>query len=162
MPTVHPALAALAVLLVPAAFVLGTPTGGGPEPSPDLTPAEVVGIQLDALRANDAPYPDAGIETAFRFASPANQVATGPLDRFAVMVKGPVYGDLLGFARADRGSIAVEGDRAAQRVTLTHADGRRAIYVFVLSRQDGGPCDGCWMTDAVTRRPLPESAPTRI
>ena len=103
-----------------------------------------------------------GIETAFRFASPANQVATGPIDRFAVMVKGPVYGDLLGFARADRGSIAVEGDRAAQRVTLTHADGRRAIYVFVLSRQDGGPCDGCWMTDAVTRRPLPESAPTRI
>lgn len=161
MPTIHPALAALAVLLLPAAVVLSA-QHGGPEPSPDLTPAEVVGIQLEALQANDEPYPDAGIETTFRFASPANQVATGPLDRFAVMVKGPVYSDLIGFARADVGRIAVEGDRAAQRVTLTHDDGRRAVYVFILSRQDGGLCDGCWMTDGVTRRPLPESATTRI
>ncbi|PAP78731.1 hypothetical protein BSZ37_09870 [Rubrivirga marina] len=135
---------------------------GGPEPSPDLTPAEVVRIQVEALQRNDDPSPDAGIETAFRFASPANQVATGPLDRFAAMVKGPVYGDMLDFARADFGRIAVEDDRAAQRVTLTHDDGRRAVYVFILSRQDGGLFDGCWMTDGVTRRPLPEATTTRI
>jgi hypothetical protein len=162
MPSVHPLAAAFAAVLIPAALLLTASAPGGPEPSPDLSPAEVVGIQLEALQHNDAPYPDAGIETAFRFASPANQVATGPLDRFAGMVKGPVYGDLLGFARADVGRIAVEGDRAAQRVTLTHDDGRRAVYVFVLSRQDGGLYDDCWMTDGVTRRPLPDTRTTRI
>ena len=162
MPTLHPVAAALAALLVPAALVLSAWHAGGPEPSPDLAPAEVVRIQVEALQHNDDPHPDAGIATTFRFASPANQIATGPLGRFAQMVKGPIYGDLLDFAQADFGRIAVDGDRAAQRVTLTHDDGRRAVYVFALSRQDGGPFDGCWMTDGVARRPLPEAATTRI
>lgn len=153
---------ALAALLVPAALLLATLQAEAPEPSPELTAEAVVQIQVEALQANDEPYPDHGIETAFRFASPSNQVATGPLPRFAALVKGPVYGDMLGFARADYGEIAVDGDRAAQRVTLFHDDGRRVTYVFGLSRQDGGPYDGCWMTDSVVRRPPPENGFTRV
>ena len=158
----HPVTTALAVLLVPAAILLATQATDGPDPSPDLSPAEVVRIQVEALQANDDPHADAGIETAFRFASPSNQAATGPLQRFSQMVKGPVYGDMLGFAWAEYGQIAVDGDQAAQRVTLHHEDGRRATYVFGLSRQEGGPYDGCWMTDGVARRPTPEAATTRI
>ncbi len=147
----HPLLVTLAVLLIPAAVLLAaSPTD--PEPSPDLSPAEVVRIQVEALQRNDEPYTDAGIETAFRFASPSNQAATGPIQRFAEMVKGPVYGDMIGAARAEFGPIAVDGDRAAQRVTLVHDDGRRATYVFELSVQEGGDCDGCWRTDGVARR----------
>ena len=40
---------------------------GGPFPSPDLSPLQVVGIQLDTLRRNDQPGHDAGIAITFRF-----------------------------------------------------------------------------------------------
>ena len=140
----------LGILALPAALLLAW--AGDPEPSPDLSPADVVRIQVEALQANDDPHPDAGIEAAFRFASPGNRAATGPLPRFARMVKGPVYGDMIDAARAEFGRVAVDGDRAAQRVTLFHDDGRRATYVFGLSVQEGGDCDGCWMTDSVVRR----------
>ncbi|MSV29914.1 MAG: hypothetical protein EXQ52_14390 [Bryobacterales bacterium] len=62
----------------------------GQDPGPALTPAEVVRTQITALRNNDKPRKDAGIATAFRFASPGNRAATGPLDRFILMVKGPL------------------------------------------------------------------------
>lgn len=57
-------------------------TRGSPDPSPDLSPDQVVRIQLDAMARNDEPAPDSGIATAFKFASPENQAQTGPLDRF--------------------------------------------------------------------------------
>jgi hypothetical protein len=141
-------------LLLPVALALAAAPGSDPEPSPDLTPAEVVRLQVEALGDNDEPAPDAGIGAAFRFASPANRLATGPLPRFTQMVKAS-YGDMLTFARAEYGPLRVEGDRAAQEVTLVQADGRRTTYLFALSRQDGGDYDGCWMTDGVLRRPVP-------
>ena len=150
---------ALLLLLVPAVLVLARPSSDGPTdpvPSPDLSPAEVVRIQVEALQANDDPRPDAGIEAAFRFASPGNRRATGPLPRFAQMIRQG-YGDMLGFAAAEYDPVKVEGDRAAQRVTLVQADGRRVAYVFGLSRQRGGDCDGCWMTDAVAPAEAPPS-----
>lgn len=147
----QPLATALALLLVPAALLLTSRTD--PEPSPALSPAEVVRLQVEALQHNDDPYPNAGIETAFVFASPSNRAATGPLPRFGAMVRGPVYGDMLDFESAEFGDIVVEGPLAAQRVTLLHADGRRVTYVFSLSRQEGGRYDGCWMTDGVARQP---------
>ena len=153
----------LAVVVLPLAVTLAALSGPpDPEPSPDLSPAEVVRIQVEALGANDDPEPDAGVRTAFRFTSPSNRAATGPLPRFAAMVHGPVYADMLDFARAEFGAVAVDGDRAAQRVTVFHHDGRRAVFVFGLSRRPDGGCAGCWMTDAVERRELSEAAPTRI
>jgi hypothetical protein len=50
------------------------------EPSPLLSPDEVVKIQVAALKDNDAS--NSGIELTFRFASPENRSTTGPLDRF--------------------------------------------------------------------------------
>ena len=60
-------------------------------PHPDLSPVEVVGIQIDALIKNDDPHEDAGVETAFRFASPGNKVNTGPLSRFIQLAHSPAY-----------------------------------------------------------------------
>lgn len=155
-----PHAVAAAVLLVPAVLLLAR--APDPEPSPALSAEDVVRIQVEAMGANDDPTPDHGIALAFRFASPGNRAATGPLPRFTAMVKGPVYGDMLDHARADFAPIALDGDRAAQRVTLVHDDGRRATYVFGLSRQSGGDCDGCWMTDSVERRDPPLNGMTRI
>ncbi|MEP0546721.1 MAG: DUF4864 domain-containing protein [Rhodothermales bacterium] len=143
------------LLPVLAFALLAVPAAAQPVPSPDLTPEEVVRLQVEALQHNDEPRPDAGIETAFRFASPSNRRATGPLARFAAMVKGPVYGDMLGFESAEYGEMRVEGDLAAQRVTLVQSDGRRVRFVFGLSKQTAGRCAGCWMTDTVVPEPMP-------
>jgi hypothetical protein len=122
-----------------------------PAPRPALSPEDVVSIQLEALRHNDSPRRDAGIETAFQFASPANRLATGPLDRFADLVKTSSYRAMIGHRRVERGPMQVEGDEARQRVVVYSATGARVVYFFYLSRQQGGTFDGCWMTDGVSR-----------
>ncbi|MFL5578391.1 MAG: DUF4864 domain-containing protein [Gemmatimonadaceae bacterium] len=132
-------------------------TLGRPRPSPTLTPEQVVTIQLDALQHNDTPTPDFGIETTFRFASPANRVATGPLERFADVVKNSVYRPMINHRRVERGPMHVDGDQARQRVTVVTANGTRVAYMFILSRQRGGEYDRCWMTDGVAR--LNETGP---
>ncbi|MEM1125802.1 MAG: DUF4864 domain-containing protein [Bacteroidota bacterium] len=141
-------LSLLAVILFAAA---PSPSDADPQPSPSLSPEQVIRLQVEALQRNDQPRPDAGIEVAFRFASPANKQATGPLGRFTQMVKGPAYRAMLGFERAEYGPIRVQGDRAAQRVTLVQPDGQRVSYVFGLSKQTSGTYEGCWMTDSVMR-----------
>ena len=54
--------------------VLAAPVGAThlpqTEPDPSLSPQDVVSIQIEALRNNDTPYEDRGIEVTFNFASP--------------------------------------------------------------------------------------------
>jgi hypothetical protein len=137
-------LAALAL----CAGVVAADDGTGPRPDPSLAPGDVVRIQLEALRANDAE--DHGIEIAFRFASPQNKQSTGPLPRFAAMIKQGAYAMMLRYTDAVYGPVTVAGRRAAQRVTLTAPGQTPVTYVFHLERQDGdGPLRECWMTDGV-------------
>jgi uncharacterized protein DUF4864 len=134
-----------AIPLVPTAH------GAGAQPSPAYGPDEVIRLQLGALAANDDPHADAGIEVAFRFASPANRQVTGPLTRFIAMVHNVLYQPLLNHRAVRYGALRVEDDDAAQAVIVTARDGEVVAYLFKLSRQQGGPCDGCWMTDSVLR-----------
>jgi len=121
------------------------------QPSPGLSPPEVVRLQIEALGHNNVPYENAGIETAFRFASPANKSVTGPLDRFIQMVSSPAYRPMLNYQEAEYGETVVEEDQAMQPVILTAKNGEQVGYVFHLSKQEGDPCDACWMTDGVIR-----------
>lgn len=144
------------LLLFAAALIATAPTFAGEqptEPNPKLTAEAVVAAQLHALAHNDEPQPDQGIRIAFRFASPDNKKTTGPVDRFIRMVRGPTYALMLNHRSARFGEMMMVEDSARQKVTLTTADGGRATYVFILSKQPGPPCPGCWMTDAVIRTP---------
>jgi hypothetical protein len=125
------------------------PVEGLPTPTPDDGPAAVVARQLDALATNDDPFEDAGVLTAYNFASPANRRATGPRERFVRMVHGPTYAPMIDHVEAVTGPVERDGDRAEQRVTLTGPEGRTVTYVFGLSRQAEGSFAGCWMTDRV-------------
>lgn len=127
-------------------------------PSPSLSPADVVRIQLDALRGNDERH-DGGIATVFQFASPANRSITGPLDHFVELVKTPEYSPMLNHRRAEPGPLITSGDLAEQRVLITSAAGERITYVFVLSRQRDGVYAGCWMTEGVLREPAANQRP---
>ena len=122
-----------------------------PSPGPDLTPRQVVRIQLDALRRDDEPGHDIGIATAFRFASMSNRRATGPLERFDRMLKNPLYRPMLDHASAEFGPIHVDGDIARVQVVLFGRGGEVAAYDFTLSK---GVDTGCWLTDVVMPTPV--------
>ncbi len=121
----------------------------GPEPSANLSPTEVVEMQLSALADNDNPLPNNGIAVVFRFASPSNREATGPLDRFTMMVKGAPYRDMLNHRQAEIMPAMESPSHTIVPVRLVTRDGKEARYVFVLTQQQAGTCEGCWMTDAV-------------
>jgi len=122
-------------------------------PNPDLTPRQVVEFQLDALRHNDEPTTDAGIERSFRFASPANRLVTGPLSHFSEIVHSPGYSALLGSQATEVRGVAVQADQARVYVTVTSANGSQLNFLFMLSRQGEGDYSDCWMTDSVMKLP---------
>ncbi len=149
-------LIVVALLAAPYGHTIGgeTPLMQGAnslQPDPKLTPADVVRIQLQALRANDTPHKNAGVEIAFRFASPANKSTTGPLARFTELVSSPPYRPMLNHRRAHLGQIEIEENKAVQPVILVTPNGERVGYLFSLSKQLSGRYASCWMTDAVIR-----------
>lgn len=141
--------AAIFATLMAAFPLLTSGTSHGEFPSPDYGPEDVVRIQVEALADNDTPYRNAGIEVAFRFASPANKRFTGPLWRFIRMLYAPTYRHFLFHRAAHVGRADIQGSQATLTVILTAAEGGRVAYLFRLSRQRGGPCEACWMTDEV-------------
>ena len=123
-------------------------------PSTELSPQDVVRIQLEALRGNDAA--DHGIETCFRFASPTNQANTGPVSRFGQMIKEGAYSLMLDYEDAQYQSVEIVDRYARQKVTLVGAS-KIITYVFYLSKQSHTQCEGCWMTDSVAIEEVIES-----
>ncbi len=119
------------------------------KPDPSLSPQDVVSIQIEALRNNDIPYENRGIEVTFNFASPANKRLTGPLERFAEMVRNPIYGPMINHRTAKYEALVIEGETARIDVILNSNDGDYLGYRFILSRQHGNEYEGSWMTDAV-------------
>jgi len=143
---------------LPLALVFANSISGAVlEPSPDLTPRDVVEAQLAALKANDEPEADAGIRAAFRFASPENKRTTGPVERFIEMVKNPLYAPLLHHRAAVLSETTQKGDLARIKVTLIAADGGEAAFVWILERVSAEACANCWMTSTVMRVESKES-----
>tara|TARA_Y100001960_G_C13962608_1_gene489003 strand:- start:11 stop:469 length:459 start_codon:yes stop_codon:yes gene_type:complete len=61
------------------------------KPSPNISPEEVISIQLSALQNNNFPYIDAGIHQTWEFAHPDNRIFTGPLSNFISMMRSSTY-----------------------------------------------------------------------
>lgn len=125
------------------------PVDGLPTPDPELGPGEVVARQLEALADNDDPFEDAGVSTAYNFASPANRRVTGPRERFVEMVHGPQYRPMIDHEEAVAGPVERSANVARQRVTITGPRGRTVTYSFGLSLQSTGQFRDCWTTDRV-------------
>lgn len=133
-----------------------------PAPSPDLSPQQVVRLQVEALGDNDEPYEEAGIEAAFQFASPANKRATGPLQRFRTLFETRAYAPMIDHLDARYSEAEVRGEVARIGVILTTQQGERVGYLFRLSKQSDPPHEGCWMTDGVQRVSVDQTNGQRI
>lgn len=141
----------LAALLVVTRGAIAAPDGAPPLPGPntDLQPGEVVEIVMDALANNDRPFPNAGIETTFNFASPSNRAVTGPLDRFVTLVKGPVYGQMVNHRDSTLSEVVIDGDQAICLVQIVDIANDTYYYAFRLGLQQQGDYAGMWLTEAV-------------
>ena len=113
-------------------------------PKPDMEPHQTVEAMLLALQKNS----DDGIAQLYQFSSPGNRAQTGPLERFAVMIRQG-FPDMLGHQAARMAPPLIDGDRAMVPVELVSQQEELSRYIFILSRQSLPECDGCWMADAV-------------
>jgi hypothetical protein len=118
-------------------------------PDPALLPAEVVAIQLDALQANEAES-DAGIAQTWAFAHPDNKRMTGPLPRFAQMIKSPQYRMLLNHRSHAITEVSRTDEEAVFAVTVTTRTGEVVGYRWSVAKVVGGEHAGAWMTIAVS------------
>lgn len=119
----------------------------GNQPGPDLSPDQVVQRQLEAFQNNAEN--DAGIATAYRFASPDYRKQTGTVMRFAAIVRTPDFQALLGFQTAELGQLTIDDDRAMQVVLLEDDQGNVDLFLFELVKMRDGPLEGCWLTDGI-------------
>ncbi len=133
-------------------------TAAVPKPDPALSPAAVVQLQLAALAKVDQPERDAGFVTVFGFASPGNRSQTGPLKRFAGLIREG-YPAMLNHRSTTLLPLVMQGDVAIQGVELIDRIGVLHRYIFELSKQPDGEYKDCWMTDSVYQAPeAPEIA----
>ncbi|MES1924252.1 DUF4864 domain-containing protein [Salinisphaera sp. T31B1] len=142
-PRGHPVRATVVWAVLIALAGAMAPVAGAAGPDASLSPSAVVRAQLAALRDGDT-------AAAYRYASPANRAAIGAPTAFADMLERR-YADMLTHVSARITPQIVDNDRARILAELTQPDGRQSAYVFLLSRQPGPPCRGCWMTDGVIR-----------
>jgi hypothetical protein len=133
-----------------------------PGPSPELSARQTLTVIMDALRQNDTPRADAGIDTAFRFASPGNRMNTGPIANFRQLVRAPAFAPMIDHQSAEVDVLMRRGDQAVLMVRLIAADGRECFYEVIMSRQYYPPYQGCWMTDGVRPVAPSEFAPPML
>jgi hypothetical protein len=113
----------------------------------------VVAIQLDALQANEAAT-DAGIAQTWAFAHPDNKRTTGPLPRFALMLKGPQYRMLLNHRSRKVREVSRTDAEAVFAVTVTTRVGDVVRYQWTVAKVTDGEHAGAWMTTGVSP-PIP-------
>lgn len=122
-----------------------------PQPNPDLSPQEVVEIQILALKENDQPFTDYGVKSAFNFASPSFKSKAGSEYSFIEMIHNQTYNSLIGYKLYGLDDVYIINNLALQKVTLIDANDAPAVYLFKLIKQTDTPFIGCWMIDSVIR-----------
>ena len=119
-------------------------------PNPDIDPAEVIAIQLNGLQYNDMPEADTGIRQTWAFAHPRNRAMTGPLPRFATMLKGPGYKMMLN--HASHQIVPKNSGNGWRRfdVFMEAENGKVLEFAWIVEKVTAGRYKGCWMTVAVS------------
>ena len=130
------------------------------KPTNELKPFDVVKIQLSALKNNNRPYKNAGIEQTWKFAHPLNQKVTGPLSRFIKLLNGEGYNILLNHIQHQIIEIYKSDIKFIYEVTIL--DRKKNYYKYnwkVEKFINEGHLNNCWLTTSVS---LPASIGSSI
>ena len=127
------------------------------KPNHNLMAEEVILIQLSALKNNNHPYENAGIDQTWEFANTSNRIFTGPLEKFTSMMHSPLYSMMLN--HKDHKIILVEkkNNIAYFFVELDDQKGNKYGFRWIIEKvNNNGEFDNCWMTTSVSE-PMPLS-----
>lgn len=111
------------------------------------SPEQVVTLQVNALVESEM-YPER-IAVCYGLASPNNRQVTGPLDRFASMVRTIPYDQFIGALETQVGKAEIQEGFANILVSGISKTRQPFAYRFLLSKQTIEPFTDCWMTDTV-------------
>lgn len=126
-------------------------------PHPSLKPENVIEIQLQSLQKNNEPSHDAGIIQTWIFAHPSNKLMTGPIERFALMMKNQNYKNILYHRNHEIEPVFKTYNRAQFAVTITTSDGKKMTFKWELQKVKKGEFSGSWMTTSVSPPLLTEN-----
>ncbi|KNA15318.1 hypothetical protein SOVF_099350 [Spinacia oleracea] len=129
-------------------------------PTINFSAEEAVSHQLDALKYNDQPYQDYGIEVMYRFAGfdPFERSTyfgphfdLGQFERFRRIFHHSSYRVLLGHKeRKILSSLWVKENLFKQRVWLQGTrPAEEEIFEFTMVQRLGGSWDGYWLTESL-------------
>lgn len=119
------------------------------QPSSDLSSKDVVAAQLSALKNNNHPYENAGVEIAYRFASPYQKAENGPFTRYCDMFSNQRFKTLINCQSYFIEKHFSNEKKAEYFVFVTDEGGKEWVFLFRLSKQTMSPYNNFWMTDNV-------------
>ena len=125
------------------------------KPNSDITPSEVIRIQLLGLQNNDNEFKDSGIEQTWNFAHPNNKKATGPLDNFKRMIKGDSYQMMIN--HLSHTITRLQSTEKLAQFEVIILDKQKIYHKFnwqVEKYTLEGPLKNCWLTTMVSN-PIP-------
>ena len=124
-------------------------------PNNNISPKEVVKIQLSGLQQNDLNYKDSGIEQTWQFAHPNNKRVTGPLSNFKMMIKSDSYGMMINHLSHTITEVGSSDKWAQFEVIILDKD--KIYHKFnwqVEKYTSDGSLKDCWLTTMVSS-PIP-------
>ena len=119
-------------------------------PHPDITPKNVIKIQLQSLQKNNDPEPDAGILKTWAFAHPSNRLMTGPIERFTLMMKSQNYKHILYHRDHKIEQVFKTNNHSQFAVTITTKNNKKMTFKWELEKVKKGVYFGSWMTTSVS------------
>jgi len=117
-------------------------------PNEKLLPYDVVKIQLEALKNNNKN--DDGIKVTWLFAHPNNKKATGPYERFRIMIYGQQYQQLLNHDSHKITLIMNTPSKHMFKIEILTKDKQLLFYEWHVEKATEENCNNCWFTSAVS------------
>ena len=121
------------------------------KPNIKLKPFDVVKIQLSALKHNNKPYKNAGIEQTWEFAHPSNKRFTGPLPKFIKLLNDENNNILLNHIEHKIIEVFKSEKKFIYEVTIL--DKRNFFFKYnwqIEKFLKTGPLNNCWLTTSVS------------
>ena len=121
------------------------------EPNKVIEPHKVIEIQLTALKNNDTPNKDSGIEQTWKFAHPSNKKYTGPLPKFINLLNSDSYKMLLDHMESEIIEIFKSNNRYGFEVTILAKNKSYYKFQWVVEKYyEEGVLKDCWLTTSVS------------
>tara|TARA_B100000579_G_scaffold78180_1_gene60622 strand:- start:559 stop:1053 length:495 start_codon:yes stop_codon:yes gene_type:complete len=121
------------------------------KPSSEISPYQVVKIQLKGLSNNNKPNTDEGIKQTWEFAHPSNKKNTGPLSKFTSMLKGKSYKVLIDHLDSEIIEIFKSSNQYGFEVTILSNDKNYYKFQWIVEKYyEEGPLKDCWLTISVS------------